>query len=59
MLSLDTLFLFLFILTSQIIIKNVVKFIGVLLGNDAKFASRDLLFLYLSISYFLTYLITT
>jgi len=59
MLSLDTLFLFLFILTSQIILKNIVKFIGVLLGNEAKFSSGDLLFLYSSISYFLTYLITT
>jgi len=57
MLQIEALFLFVFIFTSQVILKNVIKFIGVLLGKEDFFSGRDLLFFYLAISYFLTYLI--
>lgn len=57
MLSTDTIFLFVFIFSILNILKNALKFIGTLLGKDNFFSSGDLLYLGLSISYFLTYIL--
>jgi hypothetical protein len=56
MLSIDTIFLFLFIFSTLIILKNALKFTGTLLGKDNFFSGRDLFYLGLSLSYFLTYI---
>ncbi len=56
MLSLDTIFLFVFIFSTLNILKNALKFIGTLLGKEMFFSNRDLFFLGLSLSYFLTYI---
>lgn len=56
MLSLDTIFLFVFIFSTLNILKNALKFIGTLLGKEMFFSGRDLFFLGLSLSYFLTYI---
>ena len=57
MLDFNTIFLFIFIFSCHIILKNILKMIGILLGKNTIFTGRDLLFLYLTSSYFLTYLI--
>ena len=50
MLSTDALFLFIFIFSCLVLIKNVIKLIGTLLGRDINFSGRDLLFFGLSLS---------
>lgn len=57
MLSIDTIFLFVFIFSILVVLRNLVRLIGTLLGNDIKFTNRDLLFFGLSISYVLTYIL--
>ncbi len=57
MLQIEALFLFVFIFTLQVILKNIIKFTGALLGKEVFFSGRDLLFFYLASSYFITYLI--
>lgn len=56
MLSVDTIFLFVFIFSTLNILKNALKFIGTLLGKEMFFSGGDLFYLGLSISYFLTYI---
>jgi len=57
MLNIDTIFLFVFIFSSLVILRNLVRLISALLGNELKFTNRDLLFFALSISYVLTYIL--
>ncbi len=57
MLDLNSIFLFVFIFSSLNIFRNALKFIGTLLGKENYFSGRDLLYLGLSISYFLTYIL--
>jgi len=55
MLQIEALFLFVFIFTSLMVLKNIIKFIGTLLGKETFFSGRDLFYLYASISYIITY----
>jgi hypothetical protein len=57
MLSINTIFLFVFIFSMLVVLRNLVRLIGTLLGNEIKFTNRDLLFFGLSISYVLTYIL--
>jgi hypothetical protein len=59
--NINTLYLFLFIFFTLNILRNVLKFVGALLSNPPQtmvLGNKDLLLLGISISYFLTYLIT-
>ena len=57
MLSINTIFLFVLIFSTLVVLRNLVRLIGTLLGNEIKFTNRDLLFFGLSISYVLTYIL--
>lgn len=57
MLNIDTIFLFVFIFSILVSLRNLVRLIGALLGNELKLSNRDLLFFGLSISYILTYIL--
>jgi hypothetical protein len=57
MLNINTIFLFVFIFSILVSLRNLVRLIGALLGNELKLSNRDLLFFGLSISYILTYIL--
>jgi hypothetical protein len=59
--NIDTIYLFIFVFTILVSLKNVTKFVGALLQKDPKplfYSNRELTFLALSISYIITYLIS-
>jgi hypothetical protein len=57
--NIDTIYLFIFVLTILVSLKNVVKFISALLQREPKpldYSNRELFLLGISISYIITYL---
>ena len=59
--NIDTIYLFVFVFTILVSLKNVTKFIGALLQKEPKplvYSNRELIFLGLSISYIITFLIS-
>ena len=59
--NIDTIYLFVFVFTILVSLKNVTKFIGALLQKEPKplvYSNRELIFLGLSISYIITYIIS-
>ena len=57
--NIDTIYLFIFVFTILVSLKNVTKFIGALLQKEPKplvLSNRELLLLGTSISYLITYL---
>lgn len=59
--NIDTIYLFVFVFTILVSLKNVTKFIGALLQREPKplvYSNRELIFLGLSISYIITYIIS-
>lgn len=58
--NIDTIYLFIFVFTILVSLKNVIKFIGALLQEQPKplvYSNRELFLLGASISYIITYLI--
>jgi len=58
--SIDTIYFFIFVFTLLVSLKNVTKFIGALLQKEPKplvYSSRELIYLGLSLSYIITYLV--
>jgi len=58
--NIDTIYLFIFIFSISVSLKNVTKFIGALLQKEPKplvYSDRELIFLGISISYIITYLL--
>jgi len=59
--NIETIYLFVFVFTILVSLKNVTKFIGALLQREPKplvYGNRELIFLGLSISYIITYIIS-
>jgi hypothetical protein len=59
--NIETIYLFVFVFTILVSLKNVTKFIGALLQKEPKplvYSNRELIFLGLSISYIITYIIS-
>jgi hypothetical protein len=59
--NIDTIYLFVFVFTILVSLKNVTKFIGALLQREPKplvYSNRELIFLGLSISYIITFIIS-
>ena len=57
----DTIYLFVFVFTILVTLKNVTKFIGALLQKDPNplvYGNRELIYLGLSVSYIITFIIT-
>jgi hypothetical protein len=58
--NIDAIYLFIFIFSILVSLKNVTKFIGALLQKEPKplvYSDRELMFLGISISYIITYLL--
>jgi len=58
--NIDTIYLFILIFSILVSLKNVTKFIGALLQKEPKplvYSNRELIFLGISISYIITYLL--
>jgi hypothetical protein len=58
--NIDTIYLFIFIFSILVSLKNVTKFISALLQKEPKplfYSNRELIFLGISISYIITYLL--
>ena len=58
--NIDTIYLFIFIFSILVSLKNVMKFVGALLQKEPKhlvYSNRELIFLGISISYIITYLL--
>jgi hypothetical protein len=59
--NIGTIYLFIFVFTILVTLKNVTKFLRALLQKEPKplvYSNRELIFLGLSLSYIITYLIT-
>jgi len=59
--NIDTIYLFVFVFTILVSLKNVTKVIGALLQREPKplvYSNRELIILGLSVSYIITYLIS-
>lgn len=59
--NIETIYLFIFVFTIFVILKNVFKFLRALAQKVPKplvYSDRELIFLGLSLSYFITYLLT-
>jgi hypothetical protein len=59
--NIDTIYLFVFVFTILVSLKNVTKVIGALLQTEPKplvYSNRELIILGLSVSYIITYLIS-
>ncbi len=60
MYKIESIYFFIFIFTFLVSLKHVMKFIGALLSKEPKplvYSNRELIFLGLSISYIITYLL--
>jgi hypothetical protein len=57
MLNWESLFLFLFVFTTLVLLKSSSKLIGALLGKNIIFTHREILFIGLSLSYWITYIL--
>jgi hypothetical protein len=60
MINIDAIYLFMFIFSILVSLKNVTKFISALLQKEPKplfYSNRELIFLGISISYIITYLL--
>jgi hypothetical protein len=58
--NIDAIYLFIFIFSILVSLKNVTKFIGALLQKEPQplvYSNRELIFLGISISYIITYLL--
>lgn len=58
--NIESIYLFIFVFTILVLIKNITKFIGALLSKNPKplvYNNRELIFLGLSLSYFITYIL--
>jgi len=58
--NIDTIYLFIFVFTILVSLNNVTKFLSALLQKDPKpmvYSNRELIFLGISISYIITYLL--
>jgi len=58
--NIDTIYLFIFVFTIFVSLKNVAKFLGALLQKEPKplvYSNRELILLGISISYIITYLL--
>ena len=58
--NIESIYLFIFVFTILVLIKNTTKFIGALLSKNPKplvYNDRELIFLGLSLSYFITYIL--
>lgn len=59
--NIETIYLFIFVFTILVTLKNVAKFLSALLQKEPKplaYSNRELIYLGLSVSYLITYLIT-
>lgn len=59
--NIETIYLFIFVFTILVTLKNVTKFLSALLQKEPKplvYSNRELIFLGLSLSYIITYFIT-
>jgi len=59
--NIETIYLFIFVFTILVTIKHITKFIGALLQSRPEpmvYSNKELLYLGLSISYIITYIIT-
>ena len=58
--NIDAIYFFVFVFTILVSLKNVTKFIGALLQREPKplvYSNRELIFLGLSLSYIITYIL--
>jgi len=59
--NIETIYLFIFVFTILVTLKNVAKFLSALLQKEPKplvYSNRELIFLGLSLSYIITYIIS-
>ncbi len=60
--NIETIYLYVFVFTILVTLKNVAKFLSALLQKEPKplvYSNRELIFLGLSLSYIITYIIST
>jgi hypothetical protein len=58
--NIETIYLFIFVFTILVVLKNITKFISALLSSELKplvYNNRELIFLGLSLSYLITYIL--
>jgi hypothetical protein len=58
--NIETIYLFIFVFTILVVFKNITKFISALLSSEPKllvYNNRELIFLGLSLSYLITYIL--
>jgi hypothetical protein len=58
--NIETIYLFIFVFTILVVLKNITKFISALLSSEPKllvYNNRELIFLGLSLSYLITYIL--
>jgi len=58
--NIETIYLFIFVFTILVVLKNITKFISALLSKEPKplvYNNRELIFLGLSLSYLITYIL--
>jgi hypothetical protein len=58
--NIETIYLFIFVFTILVVLKNITKFIRALLSSEPKllvYNNRELIFLGLSLSYLITYIL--
>jgi hypothetical protein len=58
--NIESIYFFIFVFTILVVLKNITKFISALLSKDPKpigYSNRELIFLGLSLSYLITYLL--
>lgn len=58
--NIDTIYLFIFVFTILVVLRYTIKFISALLSVEPKplvYANRELIFLGLSLSYLITYIL--
>lgn len=59
--NIETIYLFIFVFTILVTLRNVAKFVSALLQKEPKplvYSNRELIFLGLSLSYIITYIIS-
>jgi hypothetical protein len=58
--NIGTIYFFIFVFTILVVLKNITKFISALLSSEPKklvYSNRELIFLGLSLSYLITYIL--
>jgi hypothetical protein len=58
--NIESIYFFIFVFTILVVLRNITKFVGALLSKDPKpmvYGNRELIFLGLSLSYLITFLL--